>query len=1033
MRKILLTSICLLMAFCVQLRAQERTITGTVTSSDDGTTLPGVSVVVKGTSRGANTDGQGKYSISVPANAQLVFSFVGFEKQEVAIGNRSTVNVTLQTDATQLNEVVVTGYGGVLNKRELTGAISQVKGSTIENMPIQSFDRALQGRAAGVQVSAANGVPGGAVQVRIRGVGSISAGNDPLYIVDGVQLNSNNNSSFTSSNPLNFLNPNDIESMEVLKDAAAASIYGSQAANGVIIITTKKGKAGKTKFDFDYYKGMVEPIQYLNVLNSQQWIQMRTEALFNQNSATNSAYTLQQARTAALTGIRQAGDLSEAQIAALPTYDWQRAAFKSGSINNYELKASGGNDKTTFYWSGSLNDQDANLINVDFQRATTSLKVDHKVNTKFSFSESLNFSTTKARGQFGGPGGGSFLGLSSFSSPLMLPTVPIYKEDGSYFGTPADGGTPGILNQNIIMVSELNKIQAVVNQVVGNLTANYKFTDNLTLRALAGIDYRTIKGDNFTDPRTPDAFNVNGRASFQYNQNVNFLTNATLNFNKTFADLHGVGALVGVEYRSDVNEGYSGTGEGFPTPDFIYLNSSTNYTSLGGFWTGFRKNAVFGQLKYDFANKYYFSAIGRYDGSSRFGKNNRFGFFPSVSAGWLLSEESFLKTSKVINQLKIRASYGSTGNDQIGNFPSLGTYVGGANYNAVSGIAATTLANADLRWERNVEFAAGLDYSILNNRVYGQIDYFDRTSKDLLLAQQVPSTSGFGAITSNVGEVKNKGWEFEINTVNVKTPKFKWETNFNFTVIDNYVSKLYDGIRPQANKDSLILITAAASGVNRTFILGKPVYANYTVEYAGVNPATGRAMFYDENGNIVYNFLNPRDLKYFGSELSKVFGGFTNTLGYGGLELSVFFQYDFGRKAFNNQGSFLSENGNRNFNTLTSVYERRWQKPGDITDVPRPYNGAAELRGASYMSGTRTLEDASYIRLKQVNLSYNLPQNLLLKTKFLRTARVYAQALNLLTWTKWTGYDPEFINFGAGNNGVVPQSRSYTFGVSLGF
>ncbi|MFN4144572.1 MAG: SusC/RagA family TonB-linked outer membrane protein, partial [Runella sp.] len=408
MRKQLLASLGLLLCLFGSVWAQERTISGTVKSSEDDSPLPGVSIIIKGTTRGVNTDGGGKFQISVPnANAKLVFSYVGFEKQEVTVGNRSTINVEMVSDANQLNEVVVTGYGGALNKREITGSISKVKGQTIENMPVQSFDRALQGRAAGVQVQAANGVPGGAVQVRIRGVGSISGGNDPLYVVDGVQINARGTSTITSSNPLNFLNPNDIESIEILKDAAAASIYGSQAANGVVIVTTKRGKAGKTKFDLNYFTGLVEPVQYLNVLNTQQWIQMRTEALFNQGVVSNPAFTRQQALTQALTGVRLAGDLSESQIAALPTYDWQRAAFRNGIINNAELSASGGNDKTQFVWSGGYLQQSANVINIDFLRGTTSLGVTHKISDKVTFDSKINLSTQKGRGQFGGPLGGS--------------------------------------------------------------------------------------------------------------------------------------------------------------------------------------------------------------------------------------------------------------------------------------------------------------------------------------------------------------------------------------------------------------------------------------------------------------------------------------------------------------------------------------------------------------------------------------------------------------------------------------------------
>ncbi len=1037
MRKILLS---VLFSFVLlNVWGQERSIKGKV-FTDDGSVLPGVSVVVKGSTKGVNTSGNGDFNIVTNVGDILVFSYVGFTSKEIKIANQSTIDVLLKEDGNVLNEVVVVGYGGTLNKREITGSISSVKGKSIENMTVQSLDRAMQGRAAGVQVQAANGIPGGAVQVRIRGVGSISGGNEPLYVVDGIQINTRSASTITSSNPLNFLNPNDIESIEILKDAAAASIYGSQAANGVVLVTTKKGKSGKTKFDFNYYNGTVEPLRKLGVLNTQDWIQMRTEAFANASPTLTTAA----ARTQALTGIRLAGDLSESAIAALPTYDWQSAAFKTGKINSAELSASGGTDKTTFYWSGSYLKQDANVINVDFVRGSTNLTVSHKVSPKVTFDSNIKLSTQKGRGQFGGPLGGSFLGASAFSTPLIIPSVAIYKDDGTYNGTAAEGGIPGILNQNVLMVSELNKIQSVQNQAIGSVRLTWKIAKGLTFTPSANIDYRTNKGDSYSDPRTPDGFNVNGRLGFQFFQNVNFLANGVLNYNKIFAEKHNVSVLAGYEYRSDNNEGYFGTVEGFPSPDFKYASSGTNYISTGGGWNGFKRQSFFGQAKYEFKDKYFASFTLRADGSSRFGANNQYGYFPAVSAGWLLSEESFLKSSKIISQLKIRASYGITGNDNIGFFPALGLVSGGFNYNNLSGTAPVQMANPNLKWEKNVTSEIGLDYALFNGRINGQINYFNRQSKDLLLARPLPITSGFGSIIDNVGEIQNKGLEFEITTVNVNKGKFKWETSFNFTYIDNKVTKLVSGILPQQNRDSLVLLAAGVQTglgnntgdvtLSRNFIVGKPVYAQYTVRYAGVNPATGRPMFYDENDNLVYNFRSPGDLKYVGSEFSPYYGGITNTIKYGGLEISTLFQYESGRMAFNGQGSFLSENGNRLFNTLQSVYDRRWQKPGDITDVPRPFNGGAEVRGASNVSGTRTLENASYFRLKQASISYNISPSVLSRSlKFIKTARIYAQGVNLLTWTAWSGYDPEFVGLGNGNNGVIPQARNYTVGVQIGF
>ena len=1023
----------LILLFCLPALAQDATVNGRVTSSDDGSALPGVSVQVKGTTRGTTTDAEGNYRVSAPANSRLVFSFIGFTSQEVPVGNRSTVNLILQADATSLGEVVVTGYGGTVNRREFTGASSKVSGAVIENLPVGSFDKALAGRAAGVQITSANGVPGGAIQVRIRGIGSISAGSDSLYVVDGIQLNSTNNASFTSSNPLAFLNPNDIESIEILKDAAAASIYGSQAANGVVLVTTKRGRSGRTQISFNYYTGVDEPIKRLDVLNTQEWIALRTQARINGGQSAEAA------RTSILGTIRQPATTTDAEIAALPTYDWQKEAYQNGRTNNYELSMNGGSDKTKFYVSGSYYAQSANVINVNFKRGTLNTTLTHTINPKLTLDQTLKLSTITAQGQQGSPNGGSFLGSSAFSSSLFLPSVPIYNPDGSFYGTPDQGGTPGILNQNIIQVSSLNDIKTVINQFNGGLALNYKPFDGLTLRPFVSLDYRAIKGRYFTDPRTADAFVVRGRLSDQFNQNINFLTNMTANYARTFAQKHDVSMLLGVEYRSDINESTSAQITNVPTPNFRYGSAAALPVSVGGGWTGYRKGSVFGNLKYNFNDKYDISLIARLDGSSRFGANNRFGFFPSASAAWLISEEDFLKGNRVLNELKFRASYGTTGNDQIGtlfglsNFPSLGLVSAGFDYNGSAGFAPSQLGNPDLKWETNVTTNLGLDFGFFTNRVTGSVDVFDRTSRDLLLAANLPFTNGFSSISRNAGSVQNRGLELELNTVNVRSGDFQWKSSFNITFIKNKVIKLIDGITPLQNPDSAIALNYTDFyGVGRQAIVGRPLLPNYTTEYAGVNPATGRPMFYDFAGNITYTPISPRDLRYLGSQQPKFFGGFLNTVTYKGLSLDVFFQYDYGRRSFNSQTSFLSELAGREFNALRSVYERRWQKPGDITDVPRTINGNTETRGVSSLSGSRTLEDASYLRLKQLRLNYSVPLALGKKIGASK-ASVYVQAQNLLTFTNWTSYDPEFLDLGSGSSGVIPNSKSYTAGINLTF
>jgi len=595
MRKILLLGLMLFLVNAMAF-AQGRVITGTVTSTEDGLGVPGATVLVKGTTIGTATDIDGKYSINVPAGSNvLVFTFVGLTSQEVNIGNRSTINVALESDITALSEVIVTGYG-TQPKREVTGAVSSVKGDAIQNLPLQSFDRALQGRASGVQVRSSNGLPGGAVNIRIRGVGSINAGNEPLFIVDGVQLNNQSNASFTQSNPLAFLNPNDIESMEILKDAASAAIYGSQAANGVVIITTKKGKQGKAKFEFNAFSGETQPMKFLDILSGPEWYAMRRDAHVNSLSASPEADALnamgrRPANWATLT--RPALD---AIGLALPTYDWQREVMGAGKLSNYEMSVSGGDDKTTFFLSGSYNYQQASFRPVDFERGTVRVALTHQATKRLSIETNINLSTFQQNVPFAVEG--SFLGNPAFSASAVLPHNAIYNEDGTY-----NTAIAGVLGQNVVLVNAYNSGLQRTNTAVGNLITNYKIAKNISFRSLFGLDYRLLQGDNYRDPRTPDGAGVIGRSSVQSDWRTRFITTQTLNWNKTFNGVHNVSALAGVEYLSETREGISGAGIGFPTFQFRTIQSAATPESITGFWTGYRRASAFSSVNYDYKKK----------------------------------------------------------------------------------------------------------------------------------------------------------------------------------------------------------------------------------------------------------------------------------------------------------------------------------------------------------------------------------------------------------------------------------------------
>ena len=1014
MRKILLLGLTLFLVNAMAF-AQGRVVTGTVTSLEDGMGVPGATVLVKGTTIGTATDIDGKYSINIPAGSNvLVFTFVGLTSQEVNIGNRSTINVALESDVTALSEVIVTGYG-TQPKREVTGAVSSVKGDAIQNLPLQSFDRALQGRASGVQVRSSNGLPGGAVNIRIRGVGSVNAGNEPLFIVDGVQLNNQSNASFTQSNPLAFLNPNDIESMEILKDAASAAIYGSQAANGVVIITTKKGKQGKAKFEFNAFSGETQPMKFLDVLTGPEWYGMRRNALIN------TANTLPEANALNAMGVLPANWATLTRPAldaiglALPTYDWQREVMGAGRLQNYEMSVSGGDDKTTFFLSGSYNYQEASFKPVDFKRGTVRLALTHQATKRLSIETNINLSTFQQNVPFAVEG--SFLGSPAFSSSAVLPHNAIYNEDGTY-----NTAIKGVLGQNVVLVNAYNSGLQRTNTVVGNLITNYKIAKNLTFRSLFGLDYRLLQGDNYRDPRTPDGAGVIGRSSVQSDWRTRFITTQTLNWNKTFNGIHNMSAIAGVEYLSETREGISGAGIGFPTFQFRTIQSAATPESVSGFWTGYRRASVFSSVNYDFKKKYLLTLTARYDGSSRFGTNNQYGLFPSVRVGWSLVEEEFLKNSSTVSEMKLRASYGLTGNDQIGNFDARGLYGGGGNYSGSAGILPSSLANLGLGWETNNTLNLGFDFGFFENRVTGSIDAFDRRTKDLLLSQPILWTNGFSGISNNVGELQNRGLEFELSTVNIDKGGFRWNTSFNITKIDNQILSLYSGLK----------FLPANPGI----AVGQPVGrsgegAIFSAEYAGVNPATGRPMWYDIKRNITYLPL-AADRIYYGSSLGTVFGGLNNNFSYKGFELTTFFTYEYGGIGSDGQYGFLRENGTRlALNALQDVVDRTWKTPGQITDIPRDVttNGANEIRGNSRNSGTAALLKYDFIRLSQLTLAYSFKPSLVSRIGLSR-ARIYMQGVNLWTYTDYPGYDPEFTGAGTGQ---IPLTKSYTLGVQIGF
>jgi TonB-dependent starch-binding outer membrane protein SusC len=1017
MRKVLMLMLGLFV-LCTQIHAQSRTITGRITD-ENGAGVPNATVRVKGGNLGTTTAADGSYSLTVPANTKtLVVSSVGFAERELSLGSGSVVSTSLSISGRGLEEVVVVGYQQ-RKKRDEAGAISTIRAGDIENLPVASLDKAMQGKAAGVVVQSNNGVPGGSITVRIRGYGSISAGNNPLFVVDGVQMNTSGTNTFTQSNPLAFLNPNDIESIDILKDAASAAIYGASGSNGVVIITTKKGRSGKTKFQFNTYMGTASRIKKLDMVNSQEYFRLRSEAVGNFNNLPYNSLAVKQNvlvndfRIAAASGYTD--KQADSAVAAAKTYDWQDASFRNGLIRNYELSASGGNDKTTFRISANLNKQEAVISAADFERKGLNLNFTNKATDKLSIGTSVNLSSFNQRGPFGGVGGSS-LGNISFAASGIIPTNPFRNPDGSYYGIP--GQTPanlvGVLSQNPLAVNEYDKINQRTNQLVGNVFGEYKILDWLSFRSYYGLDYRNVEANSWWDPRTGDGAPRGGLKQAQSAWNTNFLTNQILSANHTFGTKHAVDALLGYEYKKEDNRQIFVSAQGFPTPQFQTLASAALNSSYDESGSMSRGQSVFTSLNYSYESKYILGIVGRYQGSSRFGANTQYGFFPGVKVAWNISREHFMEGVSAINDLRLRFGYGTTGNEQFADFGARGLYGGGATYSSLPGLNYSQIANPDLTWEQNNTKNIGLDFGLFRNRIFGSIEVYNKKNSKLLLGQPVPYTTGFASINRNVGEIENKGVEVTLNA-NVLKSKNTGGFNWNTVFVMGY------------NKSKLLKLYGDIKTLGTSYEVGKPLFLVQTVPYAGVNPATGRAMWYDTLGNLTYQVQTPRDNRIIGDELPEYTGGLTNTFSFKGFTLDVFFQYEYGRMVTDGQIQFLSEASGR-INWLQDIYDKRWTTPGQITEVPR-MNLATETKNSGVLTGSRTWWKGDYVRLKTLTLSYDLPASI---TKRVRMSAVqfYVQGTNLYTFSDIPSYDPEFLGAGTGQ---IPQSRNMTVGLQIGF
>jgi TonB-linked SusC/RagA family outer membrane protein len=995
-------------------------VTGTVTDNK-GQPLAGVSISLKGTTIGTATNADGKFSLKVPDDDGIItFNLMGYNAQQIAVKGKNILNVMMEEAPSALNEVVVVGYG-TQQKKDVISAVSSIKGRDIENLPVATPQSLIQGRATGVQVIQNSGSPGGGVTVRIRGTTSINAGNDPLYIIDGIPVESGtlNNISLSGSQPsaLAAINADDIESMEVLKDAGALAIYGSRAANGVVLITTKHGKKGSTAFNLNYYTGWQQdnPNRRVKLMNSQQAIDLIQEGRANALSdGITSLY----------------GFLLPAPDGTLSNTDWQKELFRTAPISNYELSVRGGENKLRFALSGSYLDQQGIIIKSGFTRGTGRINLDYDASRKFKLGTNLSLSRYTNNRVSTDDGSSSLIQVALKKSP----SLPIYNPDGTYY----QGDVSGFINP----VAFANKIKYVnqVSTVKGNIYGEYTFLPKLVLRSTAGLDYDAVT-DQFFQPS--DAVRNGVAVGEAFNSNVTgWIIENTLSYAHDLGKHHLTG-LLGYSQQERSSFALNGRGTPYSTNNIYTLNAATTPTSVSSSMSAYGLSSAFARLSYAYNDKYLLEASARRDGSSRFGANKRYSIFPAVSAAWRVSNEAFWSKSSAVNDLKFRASVGKTGNQTIGDYVAQGQYSTGANYIGQSGIALTTLPNPDLTWETTLQYNAGLDISLFASRISFTMDAYVKNTSNLLLQVPLPNTSGFGFVLQNIGATQNKGLEFGLNTVNIDNKDVSWRSNFNISFNRNKVVQLYGGA------DNIIqTVGAGLSGSLTSYNIlqvGSPIGSLYGWRESGVyrNSADNTAKitstsfgtngYVFKGGDMIFQDLNGNgtididDRMIIGNAQPKFTGGFTNTVAWRNFDLNLLMTFSYGNDIVN--GTRYAAESATGFNGSVTLLNR-WRNEGDITDIPRAnYVDPAGNRRFS----NRWIEDGSYLRAKNLTIGYKLPTSLLEKVK-VKSCRFYATAQNLFTLTRYTGYDPEASSIQLGvDQGTYPQYRAYIFGINVGF
>lgn len=983
-------------------------IRGNVIDEKTKEPIIGASVALKATTNGTLTDTHGGFSLQVTKAlpATLSISLVGYKSQDIDVYDaEDPIILSLKEDFNFLDEVVVTGYTSQ-QRRSVSGAITSINLSEgIKETAASGFDQLLQGKAPGVQISSNTGVPGGGVIFRVRGSNSINAGVDPLYIIDGVFISNSNLISTgmggqTQSNPLSDINPSDIENITVLKDANATAIYGSLGANGVVIITTKRGKQDtKAKISVSLSHGWANAIKKFRSTTGPETATLANEAAYN-------------------TGIDKGLSPSDIKLpfadpSSMPTYDRNSDLFRTAALSNYEISAQGGNSNSTYYVGLGYTKQESIVKPSDFERYSGRFNYDNNLTSKLKIGTSVNISKVYRNVSSNDNNPKGVINSAIFVRSYL----PIYNEDGSY-------ARYGSFDNHLALIEHLDN-NATTWRTIGNLFLEYNILKELKFRSSWSLDNTDLTENNYADTFISAGIATNGSATSYKAKNIVYTAEQLLTYNKVFKDKHALNVLLGNTVNAVQEEYTSASGQGFATNDLKDISVAATKSGSAS-KSESRLLSFFGKASYTFNNKYTIDGSIRADASSKFGKNKRWGYFPSVGLTWDASQESFIKNINFFDALKFRGSFGYSGNQNgIGSYAALGLWSAGSNYLETAGTAPSQLANPDLTWETTRQLDLGFDFAILKNAISFSFDYYNKYTYDLLLNVPVPYRSGFTSFLQNYGAVRNSGVELGIQSTNINKKDFKWTTDFNISWNKNKIEKLASDI------------TLGASGRNASILReGYSVNSFYLYKQLYVDPETGNAVYEDVNKD---GFITSADRQIVGNALPNYTGGLTNEITYKDFSLNLFLYFQQGNKILSMHDFFLVHGGTQNNIGFIPRQLERWQKAGDITDIPRltTYSGDPTINGGSANNyggnvanmSSRYLSDASFIRLKNVALSYNLPKSII-KSLQLSRLRATVSVTNLFTITKYKGLDPEVNAQSTSQNtygydwATVPQPRT---------